>query len=297
MKKLLTLLMAVLLVLGIAACSTSTPVEEPEENIKIAISVSTFKNPFFERFSEGAKEKAAEFGAEVIVKEADGVIETQLADLETLLAEDIDVLVINPLDSDAVSDLVKSAAQKGIKIISVYTGVNDAEVDCAFISGNEEGAQLAGEYLLSLVGEHADVAELVVTKDTIEGTERYIGFHHIADKELNVLTEIDADFSREMAKEAMEQILADYPDLKGVFAHNDLMALGALDAIGDRDIVVVGFDGVEDALEAVESGKMAGTIVQRGDLTGAAAVETAVALVNGEIVKNTIPIENELVSR
>ena len=82
-----------------------------------------------------------------------------------------------------------------------------------------------------------------------------------------------------------------------VFAHNDEMALGAVEAIGNRDIVVVGFDATDDALAAIQKGRMAATVAQKPDLMGATAVETAISLVNGETVEKEIPVEVELITK
>ena len=82
----------------------------------------------------------------------------------------------------------------------------------------------------------------------------------------------------------MENMLQSNSDIKGVFAHNDEMALGAVEAIGSRNIIVVGFDSTDDAVAAIKKGKMAATVAQKPDLMGATAVETAIKIINGEAV-------------
>ena len=95
----------------------------------------------------------------------------------------------------------------------------------------------------------------------------------------------------------MENILQANPDITGVFAHNDEMALGALEAIeaSGKDIAVVGFDANEDAVKAVEEGRLDGTIAQKPDMIGEVAIETAVQSLGGEEVEASIPVELELV--
>ena len=83
----------------------------------------------------------------------------------------------------------------------------------------------------------------------------------------------------------------------GVFAHNDEMALGAVEAIGSRKIIVVGFDATDDAQVTVKAGKMAATVAQKPDLMGATAVETAQKILNGETVDKEIPVEVELITK
>ena len=95
----------------------------------------------------------------------------------------------------------------------------------------------------------------------------------------------------------MENILQSDSAIKGVFAHNDEMALGAVEAIAasGKDIKVVGFDATDDAVAAVKAGKMAATVAQKPELMGETAVDTAMKLIAGETVEKTLPVEVELI--
>lgn len=156
---------------------------------------------------------------------------------------------------------------------------------------------MATEYMVSLIGEGAKTAEIQGTSGASATIDRGEGFHLVADEQLDVVSSQTANFSRSEGMTVMENILQAQPDLKGVFAHNDEMALGAVEAIGNRDIVVVGFDATDDALAAIQQGRMAATVAQKPDLMGATAVETAISLVNGETVEKEIPVEVELITK
>lgn len=97
----------------------------------------------------------------------------------------------------------------------------------------------------------------------------------------------------------MENMLQSDSSIKGVFAHNDEMALGAVEAIAasGKDIKVVGFDATDDAVAAVEAGRMLATVAQKPELMGATAVETAEKLINGEEVEASMPVEVELITQ
>lgn len=97
----------------------------------------------------------------------------------------------------------------------------------------------------------------------------------------------------------MENILQSAGDVLGVFAHNDEMALGALEAIAasNKDIKVVGFDATDDAVAAVKDGRMAATVAQQPDKMGATAVEVAIKLIAGESVEASIPVEVTLITK
>ncbi len=301
-KKLLGIALATAMIMSVTACSSVSVDGEKdsstgtkEGNGSIGLSVSTLNNPFFVTLSDGAKEKAKEKGVELIVVDAGDDAAKQTSDIEDLISKNISVLIVNPVDSDAVAPAVKDAIAKGIKVVSVDRVVNGVDVDCAIASDNVAGAKMATEYLLSLVGEGAKVAELEGVPGTSAAIDRGKGFHEIADTKLNVVSKQTANFNRSEGMTVMENMLQANPDIVGVFAHNDEMALGAVEAINGKNIVVVGFDATDDALAAVKEGKMAATVAQQPDLMGATAVETAAKLIAGETVEKEIPVEVTLI--
>ena len=182
-------------------------------------------------------------------------------------------------------------------MISVDRVVNGVEVSSQIASDNVAGARLAAEYLLELVGEGAKVAELEGVPGASATIDRGKGFHEVADTSLDVVTSQTANFNRAEGLNVMENILQANQDIKGVFAHNDEMALGALEAISSagKEIVVIGFDATDDAVAAVKDGRMAATVAQKPDLMGKTAVETAVKLLAGETVEASIPVEVQLI--
>ena len=95
----------------------------------------------------------------------------------------------------------------------------------------------------------------------------------------------------------MENMLQANSAIQGVFAHNDEMALGAVEAVGNKKILVVGFDATDDAVAAVKAGKMAATVAQKPNLMGGDSSETAIQILQGETVEKTIPVEVELITK
>ena len=266
-------------------------------NGSIGLAVSTLNNPFFVTLSEGAQAKADELGVDLIVVDAGDDAAKQASNIEDLISKNISVLIVNPVDSDAVAPSVKDAVAAGIKVVSVDRVVNGVDVDCAIASDNVAGAQMATEYLVSLVGEGAKVAELEGVSGASATIDRGEGFHLVADEKLDVVSKQTANFNRSEGMTVMENMLQANPDIQGVFAHNDEMALGAVEAIAGKDIVVVGFDATDDAQTAVAEGRMAATVAQKPDLMGATAVETAQKLIAGETVEKEIPVEVELITQ
>ena len=277
--------------------AAETQAAEAAGSGSIGLSISTLNNPFFVTLSDGATAKAGELGLELITVDAGDDSAKQTSDIEDLISKNISVLIVNPVDSDAVAPAVEDAIAKGIKVIAVDRVVNGVEVDCSIASDNVAGAKMAADYLVELAGEKAKTAELEGVNGASATIDRGQGFHSVADEKLDVVASQTANFNRAEGMTVMENMLQANPDIKCVFAHNDEMALGAIEAIGDKEIIVAGFDATDDAVEAVKEGRMAATVAQQPDLMGATAVETAGKLIKGESVEKTLPVEVSLITK
>jgi len=303
MKKIIGFLLAVTMMFALGGCNAITIDGEGElsgENSgsgAVGFSVSTLNNPFFVSLSEGAKVEAEKQGVKLVVVDAGDDAAKQTNDIEDLISRNVSVLIVNPVDSDAVAPAVQNAVSKGIKVISVDRVVNGVEVDCQIASDNAAGAKMATEYLVELIGEGAKAAELEGVPGASATIDRGAGFHEAADTALDVVASQTANFNRAEGMNVMENILQSCPEVKGVFAHNDEMALGAVEAVlaSGKDIKIVGFDATDDAVAAVKSGKMAATVAQKPELMGETAVQTAMKLINGETVEKSLPVEVELI--
>ncbi|ANU18203.1 D-ribose ABC transporter substrate-binding protein [Planococcus maritimus] len=305
MKKML-LMFVLLAMMVLAACSMEAPGSDSEDttggeeasgDYTIGFSISTLNNPFFVTLSEGAEAKASELGASLSVVDAQDDASKQASDVEDLIQQGVDMILINPVDSEAVASAVESANNANIPVITVDRSAEGGEVVSHIASDNVAGGEMAGEYLLSLVGDNAQVAELEGVPGSSAARERGEGFNKVATESLDVVAKQTANFNRAEGLSVMENILQANPDVTGVFAHNDEMALGALEAIeaAGKDVAVVGFDATNDAVAAVEEGRLDGTIAQKPELIGEMAVETAVQHLDGEEVEASIPVELELI--
>lgn len=265
----------------------------------IGFSVSTLNNPFFVNLTDGAKAKADEAGVKLTIVDAGDDASKQASDIEDLISKKISVLLVNPVDSDAVKPVVEDAIAAGIRVIAVDRAVNGVEVDCTIASDNVAGAELAANYLVELVREGGKVVELEGILGASAAIDRGTGFHNVADKKLEVLSSQTANFNRAEGMTVMENMLQAHSDIQGVFAHNDEMALGAIEAIeaSGKDIAVVGFDATDDALTSIAAGRMKATIAQKPDVMGQVAVESALKLINGETLEKTLPVEVELIKK
>ena len=303
MKKVFALILCLALVMSMVGCARI--VIDGEEastqitaNGAIGLSVSTQNNPFFVSLVEGAKKQAAALGVKMTVADAGDDAAKQTSDIEDLVSSGISVLIVNPVDSDAVTGAVEAAKAKGVKVISVDRAVNGVEIDCQIASDNVLGAELATQYIVDTLGEGAIVAELQGVTGASAAIDRSQGFHNVADAKLKVVSSQTANFARTEGMSVMENMLQANSDIQAVFAANDEMALGAMEAItgAGKKVVVVGFDATDDAIASIKAGQMAATIAQQPALIGSTAVVNALKLINGEAIEKSIPVEVTLVT-
>lgn len=292
----------VLSLMVLSACSMESglikeqPKKESLQDVKIGVSISTLNNPFFVSVKDGIVKEAKKKGMETVVVDAQDDTSKQISGIEDLILKGVDVLVINPTDSAAISSSVLSANEAGIPVITIDRSAEDGEVATFIASDNVSGGEMAGTYIVEQLGEKANVVELEGVSGASATRERGKGFHNIADKQLNVVSSQTAEFDRTKGLTVMENILQGNKDIEAVFAHNDEMALGAIEAIqaAGKDILVLGFDGTKDALDAVKEGKLDGTIAQQPALIGEEAVNAAVKILKGDKVEENISVPLKL---
>ncbi|MEY8754710.1 ribose ABC transporter substrate-binding protein RbsB [Peribacillus frigoritolerans] len=305
MKKIVTIIM-VLSLMVLAACSMDSGLTDDKKEkkdsmkgVKVGVSISTLNNPFFVSLKDGIEKEAEEKGMKVTVVDAQDDTAKQISGIEDLILQKVDVLLVNPTDSAAISSAVKDANDAGIPVITIDRSSDEGDIETFIASDNVAGGEMAAEYLVKELGEKAKVVELEGVSGASATRERGKGFHNIADKQLEVLTSQTAEFDRTKGLNVMENILQGNKDIQAVFAHNDEMALGAIEAIkaAGKDIIVVGFDGNDDALKAVENGELKATIAQQPALIGEEAVNAAEKILKGDKVDDTISVPLKLVTK
>ncbi|TFZ41099.1 ribose ABC transporter substrate-binding protein RbsB [Soehngenia longivitae] len=305
MKKLMALMMVLVLSISLVACTTNSNEGEETnggttEGKTVGLVVSTQSNPFFVTLKEGAEQKAKDLGVELIVLDSQDDPAKEASNVEDLITKQVDLIIINPTDSDAVVNSVLAANDAGIPVITVDRASNGGEVVSHIASDNVAGGKMAGEFIIEQLGGNGKVVELEGIAGTSAARERGEGFNAALEGTgIEVVARQTADFDRAKGLDVMENILQSQPEIDAVFAHNDEMALGALEAIkaSGRDIIVVGFDATDDAVKAVEAGEMAATVAQQPGLMGEIAIETALKVMNGEQVEANIPVELQLVTK
>ncbi|MFF0973885.1 ribose ABC transporter substrate-binding protein RbsB [Proteus mirabilis] len=293
LKKIATLLSVVALSATISANALAKE--------SIALVISTLNNPFFVTMKDSAQKEADKLGYDLVVLDSMDNPAKELANVQDLTVKGTRLMLINPTDSDAVGNAVLMANKAKIPVVTLDRVANKGEVVSHVASDNRLGGKMAGDYIAEKVGNDAKVIQLEGIAGTSASRERGEGFKQAVDAhKLNILASQPADFDRTKGLNVMQNLLTANPSVQAVFAQNDEMALGALRALqtaGRTDVLVVGFDGTNDGIKAVNRGVLGATIAQRPEQTGIIGIQTADKILKGEKVAPTIPVELELVTQ
>jgi ribose transport system substrate-binding protein len=268
----------------------------------LGLSVSTLNNPFFVTLRDGAQAAADEMGVELVVVDSQDDPAREASNVQDLIQRGVDALLINPTDSDAVVPSVQRANDADIPVFTIDRGANGGEVVSHIASDNVAGGQMAAEHLIELMDGEGQVVELQGIPGTSAARDRGEGFNDVVGTidEVEVVARQTANFNRTEGLNVFQNILQAESDIDGVFAHNDEMILGAIQAAESAgragDIYFVGFDAVDDAVQAVADGRLDATVAQQPAEMGRLGVETAMSFLEGESVEDYIPVPLQLVT-
>ena len=275
-----------------AASADEAPAEAPAETAGLKFGWSVYDNQqeFFQSMTAGVEEKAAELGIQVILHDQQND-ETEMVSGATRLINDegVDALVISPCKPEALRSIVERAKQKSIPVIICDIGDGGTDKDAIIVSDMYGGGRMAGKYALQLL-EAAGTASrnyavIRCEASAVYAARRPEGFKDVMNEAgYTMVQELTADSDQTKGYEAMQDILAANPDIAAVFAANDPMALGAMEALqeaGRSDVLLFGFNGDAGALEAIAAGTMQGTVAQDPKGIGALGVELANTMCTG----------------
>jgi len=288
----------------VTAESLGVTLPEPAAaEVTLGLVLSTLNNPFFVTLKDGAQAAADAGGAKLIVVDAQDDSAKMVAGIEDLITKKVSAILINPTDSDAVVPAIQKANEAGIPVFTVDRGSNGGTVVAHVASDNVAGGTMAAEFLCKAIGGKGNVVELQGIAGTSAARDRGQGFNDYMAancKDTKIVAQQTANFNRDEGLTVFENILQAQPEVAAVFAHNDEMILGAIqaaEAAGRTGIVFVGFDAVDDAVAAVDAGTLAATVAQQPAEIGRLGVESALKYLSGEKVEAAIPVPLSLVTK
>ncbi len=290
--------MTSVLAAGVLGCQRNAPAAETKRT-RIALVMKTANNPFFIDMQRGAEEAAKRLDVSLVVQspEREIDVEKQMQIVENLLQTGVKALCIAPASSKGIIPALLRANAARIPIVVVNDEVDakaaaDAGVHIESYVGsdNVEGGRLAGRHVVEISAGRASVAVLEGIPGVEAGDLRLEGFREVvaAAPGVRIVVSQTANWERDQGFSVFQNMLQAHPEIDVVFACNDMMALGAVEAIAAAGktgkIRVVGFDAVDDAQRAITAGTMDASIAQFPSEMGRLAVESAMRLLKGEKV-------------
>ena len=277
------------------ACLSTAHAEDPK--IAIGFSQATMNHPWRVAMVEGNKKFCAEHypNVDLVVTDGQNQATKQVSDVESLMSRGIKVLVISPLQAQALTPIVKQALAAKIPVVTLDREVN-TKVTCHIGAENKPIGMDAGKFVIEKLNGKGNVIEIQGTAGASATVDRHQGFRDALKDApgVKVVAEQFCDYLREPAVKYVEDMLQRFGpgQIQVIYAHNDEMALGASKAVEaagrSKEIMIVGIDGENSAFQAVKDGKMAATFIY--PFCAPEGIEYAYKVARGE----TVPAEVKL---
>lgn len=271
---------------------------------KIAVIVSTLNNPWFVFLAETAAAKATQLGYEAKIFDSQNNTALETDHFENIIVSGFSAILFNPTDANGSVANVLKAKKAGVAVFCMDREINSADAATSqILSDSYSGAVSLGKYFTRQLKKEGNYVELLGLVGDNNTWARSQGFHSVVDNYpgLKMVAQQSADFDRNKAMEVMESILQAHPDIDGVFCGNDAMAMGAFQALvsagKSNKVKVVGFDGAEDVIRAINDQKVAATGMQFPKVMAETAAEFADEFIKGRRdFPAKIPVAVELVT-
>jgi ribose transport system substrate-binding protein len=300
------------LTLIMAAASLTAGAASAAEMKKIAVMPKTLINDVFQvKIAEAAEAEAAKLGipTERFASRSDVAVEDQINIIETLISRgEFGGIVLAATVARGLGNVVHKATDAGIFVVLVDSKTDGNDYVSVIQTDNKTAAGVGADYAAKMIGEKGKVALLEGEPGGETAAARTAGFHEGIKKYpgIELVSSITGHWTLPGGVEATEAIIADHKDLDLIFAASDMMGVGArqvldraaqkAEANGDaaqakkfRDVKIVGFDGVAEAVKQIWAGKFSGTVAQRPDVMGTKAVDILAALMKGEKKPSDFP--------
>lgn len=258
-----------------AALATALAVAAPglarAQDVTILTSVPSLGFPFFVHMMKELKDEASKLGVATIESDGQNSAPKQTADIEAAVVQGVSGIVISPLDVNALAPAIATAIDNGVPVVTIDRRVEGVETILAHVGAdNVKGGEAQGEWVMASYPEGATIINLQGQPGASPAIDRNKGLHNVLDQHADkykFVAEQTANFARDQGLSVTESILAgmgEPPDV--IVAANDDMALGALEAVKNRNLAgqirIIGFDALPEALASVRDGGLAGTVEQ-----------------------------------
>ena len=302
MKQLSFLLIAAITLFS--GCNSSKNSEQAEaKKIVIGATMLSMQSEYIVNLSDEMQKKAEEMGVELILVDAERSALKQIEQVESFIAQKVDVIILNPCEVEASSPAVAKALAAKIPIINVNSAT--ATPPTAFVGSNDtEAGRMAMKLIAKKLNGKGNVVMIHGFMGQTAQIQREKGAKEILKQypNLKLIAQQAGDWDRAKGLDLMENWIQSYgKDINAVFAQNDEMGMGALKALqnaGLKDnVLLVSIDAIADALQAVKKGELDATILQNSQKQGAGAIETAVKMAKGQPYEKELLIPFQLITK
>lgn len=252
---------------------------------------------FYTYMIEGADIAAEEEGVRVEWRSADGNLDNQIALMENFIQQDVDVILIDPLDVVGLIPVCEEAIAAGIPVITI-ANVVEAEGTIATLYNDYRDTKIVGHILANLIGQEGEVGLLYGAAGNMVSDERQRGFQEAMAEYpgITIVSELPTGWDTAVTLKAAQDMLASYPNLKAIHSFSDGMTVALYQAVEQadklNDVLITSFDGNPDASQAVADGKYVNTVLTGAKRVGYWNIKLAAQLARGE----TLPARNYLES-
>lgn len=279
-------------------------VEEEAKELKIGISFPVIDHPYFLEIDSGFDAAEKDFNVVYVKTDAQLDVNKQLSDVEDLVTQQIDGLIAMPLDPTSIIPAIKLANDAEIPVVTVDLGALGGEIASHIASDNYEGGKLVAQYLVEQLDGKGNLVCLEGVPTAESNTSRVKGFKDEISNypDINLVASQPSGTinSKEEGLNTMENMLQANPEIDGVFAINDELAVGVAEAIksaGREGIIIVGFDANEDGLNAIKEGDIHATVAQFPPYMAYTGIKTLIDAINGIDVPEFIAAPLVLVTK
>jgi ribose transport system substrate-binding protein len=293
--------------LAIAACLAVSCAREPKgRQIEVVLLAKALDSEWWQRVKSGAEEAARSAPGvklTVLAPEREINVDQQAAILEDQITKRVAALAVAPAGTSEILPLLEKARAAGIPVLIFDTDVNWPPKLSYIGADNQAAGRLAGEYIVKILGGRGKVAVIRGILGIRTHDDRLAGFRKAISRApaIDCVAVQPANSERALGMSVMENILTTHPDVRAVFATNDQMALGAVEAVAARQltgkVAVVGVDATREAVSAVQAGRLAADVAMHPEELGRDAVAAAIKAARGEPVEKRIDTGETLVTK
>lgn len=289
MKRILIVLALIATTVGLAFASG-----EDDGSIRVGASMQGLNDTYIRIVTNAMEERADELGIALTILDGEARAEKQVAQVENLIAQEYDVIIMNPISLDGCAPAVDAAVEAGVPIFTLVSVVKNQDKAVTYVGSDApESGLIQGEMIVAATGGSGRVALIQgpIGHDAQIGRKEGL-MEALSAGDYEIVVDQTANWQRDQALTLMENWIQSGQEFDIVAAQNDNMAMGALKALEDAgladEVMVFGIDATEDAKNSIKDGRLVGTVFQDAVGQGRMAMDVALQIANGEEVDDFI---------